>query len=184
MLSNPESDSDIKLIDFGFAIRQEEVTENSIPCGTPGYVSPEVLCSRVYGCESDVWSLGVMYANSTQIYMNFSFYILLSGYAPFYDDDMPTMFSYIKRGDYTFQPQIWSNISQEAKDLITKMLTVDQEARWTPDMLLAHEWMLADDDVLKRNDIGTTLVELKKFNARRKFKAAVKVLIAVNRIKK
>ncbi len=52
-------DSDIVLIDFGFADKCSG-RSLSAQCGTPNYVAPEVLAKRPYACEADLWSCGVI----------------------------------------------------------------------------------------------------------------------------
>ena len=61
----------LKLADFGLAVRVEGGRKLGQKCGSPVYVAPEVLEGRPYGCEVDVWSLGVIT------------FILLCGFAPF-----------------------------------------------------------------------------------------------------
>ena len=54
-----DNDIDVKIADFGFAKRVEDLTGNETPFGTPGYVAPEILRGDKYGSEVDVWSMGV-----------------------------------------------------------------------------------------------------------------------------
>jgi calcium/calmodulin-dependent protein kinase I len=72
ILCSNSADTDLKLIDFGFATRFGAgiAPENRL-CGTPGYVAPEMLRSAPYGSEVDMWSLGVI------------MYVLLAGMPPF-----------------------------------------------------------------------------------------------------
>ena len=56
-------------------------------------------------------------------------YILLGGYPPFHDDNHATLYRKIKAADYAFDPQYWDQVSDDAKDLIKKMLVVDPEQR-------------------------------------------------------
>lgn len=49
----------LKLIDFGFAIRSD--SKLTIFCGTPSYMSPEIVKKQdYYGKPSDVWALGIL----------------------------------------------------------------------------------------------------------------------------
>ena len=50
---------DIKLIDFGFAIKCNNRRATMSVAGTPYYIAPEVL-DNYYGKEVDIWSLGVV----------------------------------------------------------------------------------------------------------------------------
>ncbi len=52
------------LIDLGFATFEKDYSLLFTRCGTPGYVAPEVLNDREYGCKADVFSLGVMLLDS------------------------------------------------------------------------------------------------------------------------
>jgi len=71
LLKNREDDTSIKIADMGFAkIVTKENPLMTTPCGTPGYVAPEILSGKPYGLQADIWSLGVI------------FYILLSGCVP------------------------------------------------------------------------------------------------------
>lgn len=67
--------SDIKIVDFGYAYVLSEHSssdaQNNYSCGTPGYMSPEILLSQKYSTAGDIWSLGVI------------LYIIISGTMPF-----------------------------------------------------------------------------------------------------
>ena len=52
------SSGEIKLIDFGFALVQNNKKADMDIAGTPYYIAPEVLSGK-YGKECDVWSMGV-----------------------------------------------------------------------------------------------------------------------------
>lgn len=103
LLTREDDDGDIKVADFGFAKRISELVAAEVPCGTPGYVAPEILRGDVYGAEVDIWSLGVIC------------YVLLAGYPPFYDDDQRNLFRKIKEANYHFHADYWSNISTEGR---------------------------------------------------------------------
>ena len=51
----------IKLVDFGFSKRLQPTQHRTFTnCGTPTYISPEVLLGTGHGFEHDIWSLGVL----------------------------------------------------------------------------------------------------------------------------
>jgi serine/threonine protein kinase len=66
----------------------------------------------------------------------FALFDRLSGYPPFGDD-----FTAIKQGQFNFEDERWDNISEEAKDLIRKLLTVNPHKRATVENVFAHPWM-------------------------------------------
>ena len=50
---------DIKVIDFGYSrelIKQKSYTL----CGTPSYMSPELISNEGYSFEADFWAYGVL----------------------------------------------------------------------------------------------------------------------------
>lgn len=110
-------------------------------------------------------------------------YILLGGYPPFIENNQRELFRKIRKGDYEFHPEYWQNVSSEAKDLISALLTIDPMKRLDAEQAAENEWIReADDDDLEKKDLGPNLAELKKFNAKRKFKAAVYGVMASNKL--
>jgi len=61
LLASRTDDTLIKLADLGFAKISQAANElMTTPCGTPGYVAPEVISERPYTAACDMWSLGVI----------------------------------------------------------------------------------------------------------------------------
>lgn len=170
LLRSEDNDSEIKIADFGFA--KKVLTPNSLTtqCGTPGYVAPEILEGTAYDTKSDMWSLGVIV------------YILLGGYPPFIEQNQRELFRKIRKGQYEFHDEYWGSVSAEAKDLISSLLTVEPSKRLSASEALQHKWMMQDASLLAGQDLGTNLTELRKYNAKRKFKAAVNAVILANKM--
>ena len=174
LLESDREDSIIKIADFGLANVTDSNSSNEVmrtACGTPGYVAPEVLYGTGYGPKVDVWSLGII------------LYILLCGFPPFYDEDNRALFETIKTGSYEYPSPWWDGISASAKDLIDHMLVVDPEARYSADDVLGHPFINAVDPN-KDHSIVEALGELSRFNARRKFRAVIKIQIVTGRMRK
>uniref|UniRef100_A0A8C6PEN6 non-specific serine/threonine protein kinase n=1 Tax=Nothobranchius furzeri TaxID=105023 RepID=A0A8C6PEN6_NOTFU len=123
----------LKLTDFGFA--KETTSHNSLdtPCYTPYYVAPEVLGPEKYDKSCDMWSLGVI------------MYILLCGYPPFYSNHglaiSPGMKKRIRMGQYEFPNPEWSDVSEEAKQLIRTLLKTEPTQRMTIAEFMNHPWI-------------------------------------------
>jgi serine/threonine protein kinase len=47
------------------------------------------------------------------------------GYPPFHDENQTRLFRKIRAGSFKFHPEYWGSVSAEAKDLISRLLTVD-----------------------------------------------------------
>lgn len=169
LLTSPHNDSEIKIGDFGFAT---EVTEDNLRqrCGTPNYVAPEILYDEPYGKQVDMWSIGVVT------------YVLLGGYAPFDSDTEAKMFKRIKHCDYQFHPHYWKNVSREAKDFIKRLLVTDPAQRMTAEMAANHPWVNKNAKALEKRNLNANLVTLKKFATNKKFKAAVRAIVAARRL--
>jgi 5'-AMP-activated protein kinase catalytic alpha subunit len=113
-----DDQNNIKLADFGLSNTMRDGFFLKTSCGSPNYAAPEVISGKLYaGPEVDVWSCGVI------------LYALLCGSLPFDDDNIPNLFRKIKGGMYT----VPSHLSDQAKDLIPRMLMVDPLQRITLD---------------------------------------------------
>ncbi|CAF1220661.1 unnamed protein product [Adineta ricciae] len=133
LFTSTADDAILKLTDFGFAKEgNNEQRPLNTPCYTPYYVAPEILSNDKYDKACDIWSMGVI------------MYILLCGYPPFFSIHggaiSAGMKTKIKAGEYQFPKAEWKNVSQEAKSIIQKMLTVDPAARVTIDWILRCSW--------------------------------------------
>lgn len=156
---------EIKVADFGLARVISDKDMMRTACGTPGYVAPEVLKNKGYSSGAvDLWSAGVI------------LYILLCGFPPFYEDELPALFDQILKGRYDFPSPWWDNISTEAKSLVKGLLTVDPKKRLTAEDVLKHPWISGEAP-----DVKIDVAQLKKFNASRKLKAAAAKIIAAKK---
>lgn len=78
--------------------------------------------------------------------------------------------------------EYWGQVSQDAKNLISSLLTVDPNKRTNAPKVIEARWMSAGDEFLVSQDLGLNLKEFKKFNAKRKFRAAVSTIIATQKL--
>jgi calcium/calmodulin-dependent protein kinase (CaM kinase) II/calcium/calmodulin-dependent protein kinase I len=109
-------------------------------------------------------------------------YILLGGYPPFIEQNQRELFRKIRKGEYEFHDEYWGQVSKDAKDLISSLLTVNPDKRLTSDESIQNKWLMGDAKILAGNDLGINLAEFKKFNAKRKLKAAVKAVMATQKL--
>ncbi len=170
LLQSKDSDTALKIADFGFAT---VCCKNKLlrdQCGTPAYVAPEILKCFPYDQSVDMWSIGVIS------------FVLLAGYPPFSDRDRQKLFSKIKHGVYEFHPTYWSNISVEAKDLIRRMLQVNPKHRISAKQALQHPYLRKNFKSLNK-DINMNFAQLKLFNAMRKIRSSVDSIRYVQKVR-
>lgn len=163
LLRSQDDDADIVLVDFGFASKQPtELLSFKLlqtQLGTPNYVAPEILRGKAYNYKCDVWSLGVLT------------YILLCGQPPFYGHDKAELFHKIKQGLFEFRPKFtWEKVSDSAKAFIGKLLQGDPDARYDFEQVLGDEWLKQDS---QEYDLSRSLVDLSKYNKKRKLMALI-----------
>jgi len=134
-------------------------------------VAPEVLQNKGYSSGAvDVWSSGVI------------LYILLCGFPPFYEEELPALFDQILKGRYDFPSPWWDNVSEDAKDLVRKMLTVDPKKRISAADVLKHKWVAGAAQSAVQ--LTTAQAQLKKYNVTRKFKKAALLVMGMGKLNK
>jgi serine/threonine protein kinase len=102
----------------------------------------------------------------------------LCGFPPFYGEDDDDAFDQIISGKFEFPEPYWSKISENAKDLIRKLLVVNPNKRFTAKQALDHPWI---KDINANVHLSTTLEQLKKFNAKKRWKKGINTVIAAGR---
>jgi serine/threonine-protein kinase RCK2 len=139
----------IKIADFGLSKIVWD-TQTMTPCGTVGYTAPEIVKDERYSKSVDMWALGCV------------LYTLLCGFPPFYDESIEVLTEKVAKGQYTFLSPWWDDISKSAQDLISHLLTVDPEKRYTIKEFLAHPWIRASGPTPRDE---TKITPLRAFDA-------------------
>ena len=108
-----DSDGYIALADFGLAKMLDDNQTTTTFCGTPEYLSPEIVEGVGHNKQVDWWGLGVL------------LYEMLLGIPPFRNKNQHVLFQYITTKEVLFpDPKKYNiNISEEAKDVIRKLLS-------------------------------------------------------------
>lgn len=172
LLQFKDSDSELKIADFGFA--RKAATDYSLVtvCGSPGYVSPEILLGEPYGTKTDMWSLGVIV------------FILLGGYPPFVAETTKEQLNNIKCGKFEFEAKQWKSLPEKngVKSLISALLNRDPAKRISAEEALQHPWMKCDGKQLCLDSLSDILREFRLYNAKRKFKQAALSVTFMNKL--
>jgi serine/threonine protein kinase len=123
----------IKIADFGLS-KVIWDSQTMTPCGTVGYTAPEIVKDERYSKSVDMWALGCV------------LYTLLCGFPPFYDESIQTLTEKVARGQYTFLSPWWDDISKQAQDLVSHLLTVDPDKRYDIKQFLNHPWIRESEE--------------------------------------
>ena len=154
----------VKLIDFGVAKIFRKNVINRTFAGSHTYMAPEVITAD-YNEACDLWSIGVI------------LYILLTGILPFDNNKDKKQYN-------TLNPY-YISLSDNAKDLIDKLLKYNPKERITAEDALKHPWFNTYDILniyyLDNNIILKLLTNLEKYKADNIIKTTVLAyLIHVN----
>jgi calcium-dependent protein kinase len=112
-----------------------------------------------YDERCDVWSAGVL------------MYLILCGYPPFFGRSDLEIYRQIKKGTFEFPDKEWQHISDDAKDMIRKMICPEHKRARAAE-IINHPWLaLADTelDASHRSNVPVTHIQnLKTFRAEQK----------------
>ncbi|KAI3446920.1 hypothetical protein Pfo_003585 [Paulownia fortunei] len=142
-----DTKGNLKVSDFGLsALPQQGVDLLHTTCGTPNYLAPEVLSRRGYdGAAADIWSCGVI------------LYVLMAGYLPFHETDLPCLYNKINAAQFTCP--FW--FSPAATSLIHKILDPNPETRIKIEGIKRDPWFQKnyvpvrprEDEVVNLDDV-------------------------------
>ena len=163
----------VKLIDFGTSDKMKKGQKLDLQVGTPYYTAPEVLNNN-YNEKCDLWSCGVM------------MYLMLCGKQPFNGDNDDEIYEKIRLCKIDFNDEEWDNISNDAKDLIKKLLIKDINKRYSAKKALSHPWIVKNKNQVKidNNKFGEVVSNLRNYSARLKLQQSTLAYIVHNLVNK
>ncbi|CAG9335081.1 unnamed protein product [Blepharisma stoltei] len=171
LLDERNEDYTIKVADFGSSTIFDNKTKISGCYGSVYYIAPEVLLNS-YNEKCDEWSCGVI------------LYILLSGRPPFNGKTDSEILRNIRTGNLNSEWRGFEYVSEEAKDLIVKLLDKNLLSRITAQEALEHSWVKKYKDLenLSQDHSNQTLSgvlqQLTHFNSNSKLKTAISTFIS------
>lgn len=119
----------VKLSDFGLACKFDKEDPPTTKCGSILSVAPEMLVKESYCPKVDMWGLGVI------------LHELLSTELPFYSDNETEYKRNIVKQKLQLQNEsAWQKVSEQAKDLVEKLLDKNPERRLDAKDALNHPW--------------------------------------------
>lgn len=134
-----DKDGNVKIADFGLSTKlsYDDERKHSV-CGTPNYISPELLLDAKKGIsyEVDIWAVGV------------ATYGMLTGVLPFQTKHTKDTYERIKRCSYSFPPNC--DLTPGAKSFIQSVLQLDPEMRPTALELQYCHWIQSRKHLAKR----------------------------------
>ncbi|XP_016011977.1 myosin light chain kinase family member 4 isoform X1 [Rousettus aegyptiacus] len=119
----------IKIIDFGLARRYKPREKLKVNFGTPEFLAPEVVNYDFVSFPTDMWSVGVIT------------YMLLSGLSPFLGDNDAETLNNILACRWDLEEEELKDISEEAKEFISKLLIKEKSWRISASEALKHPWL-------------------------------------------
>jgi len=118
----------VKIGDFGSAIRilsHDELENSTFGPGSPAFQPPEKEFTNESYLKLDVWSSGVV------------LYMMSVGHYPFGDTSPLDMIQNISLANYSLPENFDVNLT----DLLSKILIVDTELRFSFHQIMKHSWM-------------------------------------------
>jgi len=116
---------EVKIADFGWSVHAPTSRRNTL-CGTLDYLPPEMVEGREHDEMVDVWTLGVL------------MYEFLVGSPPFEAEGHSATYRRIQRVDLKFPAEV----TEDAQDLISRLLRKDPRKRMPLEDICKHKWIL------------------------------------------
>ncbi|KAL5727140.1 non-specific serine/threonine protein kinase [Ranunculus cassubicifolius] len=120
----------LKIADFGWSV--QSTNKRKTMCGTLDYLAPEMVENKDHDYSVDTWTLGILC---------FEF---LYGFPPFEAENQNDTFKRIVKIDLTFPAT--PSVSNEAKDLINRLLVKDPSKRLPLQKITSHAWIIKNAD--------------------------------------
>ncbi|KAM6380522.1 myosin light chain kinase 3 isoform 2-T2 [Pluvialis apricaria] len=163
----------IKIIDFGLARRYKPREKLKVNFGTPEFLAPEVVNYDFVSFPTDMWSVGVIT------------YMLLSGLSPFLGETDAETMNYVVNCSWDFDAEAFEQLSEEAKDFISRLLVKEKSCRMSATQCLKHEWLNNLPAKAKKSKLRLkSQMLLQSYLAHRKWKKHFYVVAAANRLKR
>ena len=144
-----DKDYNVKLCDYGWATYFTPGKFLTVYCGTPEYVSPEMLKKYPYNEKVDIWGIGVL------------IFELVFGYAPFSSNFNEDRYNNIKSGKIKW-PDDLNEEYQKIKDLIEKILKVNPNDRISLNDIENHPWLKNTFLKMKEKKLTNDTFEINK----------------------
>uniref|UniRef100_A0A803SZB6 Myosin light chain kinase 3 n=1 Tax=Anolis carolinensis TaxID=28377 RepID=A0A803SZB6_ANOCA len=153
----------IKIIDFGLARRYKPRDKLKVNFGTPEFLAPEVVNYDFVSFPTDMWSVGVIA------------YMLLSGLSPFLGETDTETMNYIVNCSWDFDAEAFEQVSDEAKDFVSRLLIKEKSGRTSAAKCLKHEWLTDLPSKAKKSKVRLkSQLLLQRYMAQRKWKVSIK----------
>ncbi|XP_026127118.1 striated muscle preferentially expressed protein kinase-like isoform X3 [Carassius auratus] len=154
LMADPTSDQ-IRICDFGNAVKFTPDEAQYCKYGTPEFVAPEIVNQTPVSKATDIWPVGVLT------------YLCLTGVSPFAGENDRSSVLNIRNYNVAFEESMFTDLCHEAKGFVIKLLVAD---RLRPDAneCLRHPWFKT---LNKGKSISTE--SLKKFMSRRKWQRSL-----------
>ncbi|XP_036439788.1 myosin light chain kinase 3 [Colossoma macropomum] len=164
----------IKIIDFGLARKYRPREKLKVNFGTPEFLAPEVVNYDFVSFPTDMWSVGVIT------------YMLLSGLSPFLGESDTETMNNILHANWDFDAEAFENVSEEAKDFISRLLVPAKCSRLSASGCMKHSWLNNLEEKAKRHRVRLkSQLRLQSYlAAHRQWKKHFYAVAAANRLKR
>ncbi|KAL7978924.1 hypothetical protein Chor_013413, partial [Crotalus horridus] len=188
------SGNQIKIIDFGLARRYKPREKLKVNFGTPEFLAPEVVNYDFVSFPTDMWSVGIiaymlLSLVSTLAALGLSCLAMkagqrsycgqenglietrVSGFSPFLGETDAETMNYIINCNWDFDAEAFEQVSEEAKDFVSRLLIKEKSGRISAANCLKHEWLTNLSAKAKQSKVRLkSQMLLQRYMAQKKWK--------------